>query len=104
MSAVISATAAPNTFWRNALIYLPWTSFLYLGYQLTNRYQLFEPSLLPLLPGEAAIPFLAWTVSPYFVLIAGMYLPLLLRSRARFLEALMAVTLAVLWVKALVGH
>jgi membrane-associated phospholipid phosphatase len=32
---------------RNLVIVVPWTSFLYIGYQLTNRYQLFPVYTLP---------------------------------------------------------
>ena len=80
---------------RNLLIVVPWTSFLYIGYQLTNRYQLRSPATLPMLPFEQDIPFLVWTVLPYFLLIGGMYLPVLLQSRARLLESMIALTVTV---------
>ena len=80
---------------RNLLIVVPWTSFLYVGYQLTNRYQLRPPATLPMLPFEQDIPFLVWTVLPYFLLIGGMYLPVLLQSRARLIESMMALTVTV---------
>lgn len=81
---------------RNLLIVLPWTSFLYIGYQLTNRYQWTQQHRLPLLPFEADIPFLPWTVIPYFLLIGGMYLPVLIESRPRLMEAMTALTITVL--------
>lgn len=82
--------------WRNALIVVPWTSFLYIGYQFTNHNQFFPPRTLPALPIDYAIPFLVWTVIPYFLLIGGMYLPVFLRSRAVLRESLVALTVAVL--------
>jgi hypothetical protein len=98
---MMRADAGPVTYnlrlmWRNALLVVPWTSFLYIGYQLTNRYPLSTPHTLPLLQFERDIPFLVWTVVPYFLLIGGMYLPVLLQSRARLIEAMTALTITVL--------
>jgi hypothetical protein len=81
---------------RNFAIVLPWTSFLYIGYQLTNRYQLFSVYTLPASALDRALPFLVWTVVPYFLLIAGMYLPIFLRSDAALRESMTALTVAVL--------
>ncbi len=81
---------------RNALIVVPWTSFLYLGYQFTNHYHFFPTHTLPALSIDRAIPFLVWTVIPYFLLIGGMYLPVFLRSREVLHESLLALTVAVL--------
>jgi hypothetical protein len=81
---------------RNLVIVVPWTSFLYIGYQLTNRYQLFPVYTLPASALDRALPFLVWTVIPYFLLIAGMYLPVFLRSDAALRESMAALTVAVL--------
>ncbi len=82
--------------WRNTLIVVPWTSFLYVGYQFTNHYHFFPTHTLPALSIDRDIPFLVWTVIPYFLLIGGMYLPVFLRSREVLREALLALTVAVL--------
>jgi membrane-associated phospholipid phosphatase len=81
---------------RNLKIVVPWTSFLYIGYQLTNHYQVFPVYTLPASALDRALPFLVWTVIPYFLLIAGMYLPIFLRSDAMLRESMTALTVAVL--------
>jgi hypothetical protein len=81
---------------RNFTVVVPWTSFLYIGYQLTNHYQVFPVYTLPATPLDRAVPFLVWTVIPYFLLIAGMYLPIFLRSDAALRESMTALTVAVL--------
>lgn len=82
--------------WRNARLVIPWTSFLYVGYQLTNHYHAFPTHTLPLTAIDRATPFMVWTVVPYFALIGGMYLFLFLRSRALLMESMVALTVAVL--------
>ena len=82
--------------WRNALIVVPWTSFLYIGYQLTNHFQFFPVRTLTATGLDRELPFLVWTVIPYFLLIGGMYLPIFLRSRELLHESLVALTVAVL--------
>lgn len=77
-------------------IVVGWTSALYAIYQVTNRYHLFTPTLLPVTPLDAAIPFWTWTVVPYFALIGGMYLPALIRDEWLFKRSLVALTVAVL--------
>ena len=43
---------------RNAVIVVAWTSFLYIGYQLTNHYQAFPVYTLPASALDRALPFL----------------------------------------------
>lgn len=76
-------------------IVLGWTTFLYLGYQLTNHNQFFPANELPLFEFEKQIPFLVWTVVPYFLLIGGMYLPVLIRTPEHFMKCLYAFGIAV---------
>lgn len=73
-----------------------WTSALYTIYQATNRYHLFPPVTLPMTPLDRAIPFWTWTVVPYFLLIAGMYLPALIKDVSLFKRTLAAITIGVL--------
>ncbi len=82
-------------FLRRFVVVLVWTSFLYVGYQLTNRFQVFEPKSLMLFEFENDIPFLPWTVLPYFLLIGGMYLPVFLDTPSTFIKSLYAVGFAV---------
>jgi membrane-associated phospholipid phosphatase len=81
---------------KQALVFILWTSFLYIGYQLTNRYQFFEPHYLPLTTIDQNIPFLAWTIYPYFALIAMMYAPIFYKDKSNFYKALTAITIGVL--------
>jgi len=82
--------------WRkNAHALLPLTAVLYLGYQVTNRVHLVTPRALPLTALDHAIPFLLWTVWPYFLLITLLFLPLGIRDRALFRRTLRAFTVAV---------
>lgn len=85
----------PRTMPRRFMVVLLWTSILYTGYQLTNRFNLFEPEYLPQFPFEASIPFWTWTVVPYFLLIGGMYLPTFLTQPRDFATALYAITFTV---------
>ena len=87
-------TTYPSILTRSWVV-IVWTSFLYIGYQLTNRYQVFQPTELPLFEFEQQIPFLMWTVIPYFLLIGGMYLPIFIRSSDNFLKSLYAFAVAV---------
>lgn len=80
---------------RNAASLLPLTAFLYTGYQLSNRIHVFDPRELPLTGLDHAIPFLLWTVWPYFLLIVLLFLPLGIRDRALYRRALWAFTFAV---------
>jgi len=80
---------------RRAAVVLLWTSILYVGYQLTNRFQIFEPHSLILFEFEKNIPFLAWTVLPYLLLVGGMYLPIFINSPAIFMKSLLATGFAV---------
>jgi hypothetical protein len=80
---------------RNALTLLPLTTLLYVGYQLSNRIHLVEPFPLSLTAIDRAIPFLLWTVWPYFLLVLGLFLPLGIRDRALFRRAMIAFTIAV---------
>jgi membrane-associated phospholipid phosphatase len=77
------------------LIVIIWTSILYIGYQLTNHFQVFEAHHLPLTFIDKAIPFLPWTVIPYLFLILGMYLFAFINHREDFFTALVALTIAV---------
>ena len=83
-------------FWKQLVIFVLWTSFLYIGYQLTNRYQIFSMHLMPQILGEENIPFLVWTVLPYLLLIDLMYLPIFINDRLLFKQALIALTIGVL--------
>lgn len=80
---------------RNAAFLLPLTAFLYTGYQLSNRIHVFEPRELPMTVVDRAIPFLLWTVWPYFALVLLLFLPLGIRDRALYRRALWAFTFAV---------
>ena len=85
----------PRTVPQQFVVVLIWTSILYVGYQLTNRFHFFEPHYLPMFEFEYAIPFWTWTVLPYFLLIGGMYLPTFLSRPQDFAKALYAITFAV---------
>ncbi len=80
---------------KRLFVVLIWTTFLYLGYQLTNRFQLFEPHLLMLFEFEKNIPFTVWTVLPYLLLVGGMYLPIFLNTPIVFIKSLYAIGFAV---------
>lgn len=68
---------------------------MYLGYILTNHFPLLEPHYLPLTALDNAIPFLVWTVVPYFILVLGMYFIAFVNNRENFLAAITALTIAV---------
>ena len=85
-----------NQIGKQLIVFILWTSFLYIGYQLTNRNQLFEMHLMPKILGEGNLPFLVWTVLPYLLLIDLMYLPIFIKMDGIFNKALMALTIAVL--------
>ncbi len=80
---------------RNAAFLLPLTAFLYTGYQLSNRIHVFAPRELPMTAVDRAIPFLLWTVWPYFLLVLLLFLPLGIRDRALYRRAMWAFTFAV---------
>lgn len=82
-------------FGRNAMILLPLTTLLYVGYQLSNRIHLAQPFELSMTAVDRAVPFLLWTVWPYFLLVLGLFLPLGIRDRALFRRAMIAFTIAV---------
>ena len=84
-----------SPFTKRVLIVLLWTSVLYTGYQLTNRYQFFTVHHLPLTFIDDNVPFLVWTVIPYFILIGGMYLPIFINNKKIFYQSLIALTIAV---------
>jgi hypothetical protein len=66
------------------------------AYLLVNRHPLFQPAYLPPTPLDRAIPFLAWTVWPYLLLLAAdVVLPLLVRERALFKRMLVAYAVAI---------
>lgn len=77
------------------LLVIVWTSVLYIGYILTNRFQIFTPHSLPLTTLDNAIPFLPWTIAPYLLLISGMYLFAFIDNVDDFIAALVALTIAV---------
>jgi len=77
------------------LLVIAWTSVLYVGYILTNHFQLFPPTTLTLSSLDNAIPFLSWTVIPYLILISGMYLFAFIDNQDDFVGALVALTIAV---------
>ncbi len=52
------------------------------AYLLINHFPIFEPRILPFLPYEHEIPFLAWTVFPYLLLLScDLILPCLIKQR-----------------------
>lgn len=80
---------------RNTIAMLIVTLVLYSGYQLSNRFHLIEPRYLPLSSLDNAIPFLMWTVWPYFLLIFMAFLPIAIRNRNLFNQTMWAFTIAV---------
>lgn len=81
--------------WRkNTIVFSVITFVLYSGYQLSNRFHLKE-SYLPLTPLDSAIPFLIWTVWPYFILIFLTFLPYGIKDRALFGKTMLAFIIAV---------
>jgi membrane-associated phospholipid phosphatase len=85
-----------NLIGKQLVIFVLWTSFLYIGYQLTNHHQLFEMHLMPKILSEEKIPFLIWSVLPYLLLIDLMYLPIFIKTEGYFKKAFVALTIAVL--------
>ncbi len=83
-----------KTRYRVALVFL-WSSVLYIGYILTNKFQIFDPHTLPLTKLDQAIPFLPWTTAPYLILVLGMYLFAFIDKEDDFISALVALTIAV---------
>lgn len=88
--------ASPTQRRKQAWIVLIWTTLLYSGYQFTNHVHFFELHTLPMFDFEKSIPFLLWTVIPYYLLVGGMYLPIFLRNQENFYRALLALTITVL--------
>lgn len=85
------------TFKSRFLTFYLWTAFLYIGYQFTNRYQLFQTNELPLTIIDDSIPFMIWTIYPYFMLIALMYLPIFIKNDKKlFLQSIESITIAVI--------
>lgn len=82
-------------FIKRTIIFVIWTSVLYIGYQLTNRYHLFTPHFLPLTSLDKKIPFLVWTTIPYLILVLGMYMPIFISKKKYFFRSLVALTIAV---------
>jgi hypothetical protein len=80
---------------RNILAILALTVILYSGYQLSNRFHITAPQYLPLSALDQAIPFLLWTVWPYFLLVLLAFLPLGIRDTAIFWRAMIAYTVAI---------
>lgn len=72
--------------WKAAWL-APVIGVLYGLYLVTNHYHLRPPSALPLTAVDLAMPFLAWTVWPYYFLAFLMGLPLLAKQRSTFLRA-----------------
>ncbi|MFN0084148.1 MAG: phosphatase PAP2 family protein [Blastocatellia bacterium] len=88
-------TNIPFRFRNNFKSFFPVVAVLYAGYQITNRFHLFEPRRLPMTSLDHAIPFLHWSVWPYFGLIMLLVLPLFIRTERLFRRAIVAVTVAV---------
>src|SRR5436190_2392250 len=63
---------------------------LYAFYQVTNRWQLNPACSLPLTWLDRHLPLLGWTVWPYLILAGCIFLLLLVKSRAVFTRALVA--------------
>jgi len=80
---------------RNILAILALTVILYSGYQLSNRVHITAPGYLPLTALDQAIPFLLWTVWPYFVLVLLAFLPVGIRDTTIFWRAMIAYTVAI---------
>jgi hypothetical protein len=90
------SAAAPLVAWRNLRVVVPVAVVQASAYLLLNHLPLSAPCLLPLTAIDEMVPFLAWTVWPYLLLLSLMlWLPLLLRDRGVFREALLAYALAV---------
>jgi hypothetical protein len=80
---------------RNTLGMLLLTFVLYAGYQISNRFHILEPRYLPLTIVDNSIPFLVWTVWPYFLLIFMAFLPIVIKDKALFERTMLAFTIGV---------
>jgi len=80
---------------KNKIIFIVVTLIMYSGYQLTSRFQLTEPTVLPQTAFDKSIPFLIWTVWPYLILAAFAFLPILLRDKFLIIRAAFAIIIAV---------
>lgn len=80
---------------RNIFGMLLLTVVLYAGYQISNRFHILEPRYLPLTAIDDSIPFLVWTVWPYFLLIFMAFLPIAIKDKALFDRSMMAFTIGV---------
>lgn len=66
------------------------TLVLYTGYQLSNRFHILDPRYLPLTRLDNSIPFLIWTVWPYFLLIFMAFLPIYIKDEHIFQRTMWA--------------
>ena len=81
---------------RNAAVVVPLALINSAGYLLLNQYHLRAPIELPLSPLDRAIPFVAWTMWPYLVLmLLDVVVPLALRDRQVFRETIFAYVVAI---------
>lgn len=71
------------------------TLLLYTGYQLSNRFHVLAPSYLPLTFFDTSVPFLLWTVWPYFLLIFMAFLPIYINDVHLFRRTMLAFIIAV---------
>ncbi|MDX2034942.1 MAG: phosphatase PAP2 family protein [Blastocatellia bacterium] len=88
-------TNPPFRVWNNFKSFFPVVAILYAGYQVTNRFHAIEPQRLPMTSLDHAIPFLLWSVWPYFGLIMLLALPLFIRTERLFRRSVLAITVAV---------
>ncbi|MCJ8311535.1 MAG: phosphatase PAP2 family protein [Saccharospirillaceae bacterium] len=82
--------------YQRACLFLLWGAFLYIGYQLTNRYPIFEPSLMPMIFVDELFAFNVWTIIPYYLLILLSVVPIFIKNKDIFIAVLMATTFTVL--------
>jgi membrane-associated phospholipid phosphatase len=66
---------------------------LYGGYQITSHFQWREPVTLPLTWIDRALPLIEWTLWPYLILAACIFLPVLLNDRGVFHRCLVAIAI-----------
>lgn len=85
----------PQPLGRNILGMFILTFILYSGYQISNHFHLVEPRYLPLTAADEAIPFLVWTVWPYFLLIFMAFFPIGIKDKALFERTMLAFTIGV---------
>ncbi len=71
------------------------TLVLYTGYQLSNRFHVLEPRYLALTAFDNSVPFLLWTVWPYFLLVLLAFLPVGIKDDVLFGRTMWAFVIGV---------